>query len=514
MRRSPRAVVVGGGQNGLSAGITLAERGWSVTICEADPQVGGAVRTAEATLPGFRHDLFSAVYPAAVASPVFERWPLERHGLKWVHPPVPMAHPFDGGRAAVLARDVDETAENLEGFTAGDGRRWAAYARPYVDRFATLRRVMLGGFPPVGGGLRLIGRFKLSGTLEFARLLLMPGSGLAGELFDGDEAAAWFYGSALHGDVGPHASGSAIAGMYLNVMAHAVGWPSPEGGADRLIRALVGHFESLGGRIRTGARVDRVLVEKGRAVGVSVAGGDHLPADAVVCDLSPGGMARIAGHALPDATLRRYRHYRHGPGTLKIDWALDGPVPWTSADARRAGTVHVGGGPDEIARAVAEVELGNWPERPFMLTGSQTIADPTRAPEGKHTAWAYTHTPGIGTPGEVEAHVERMEAQMERFAPGFRDVVLARHVGSPADIEAANPNLKAGDVGAGSYALDQTVFRPVPSLSPYRTPLRGLYIGSAATFPGGAVHGVGGHAAAKAANNDYRRRTWVVLGKV
>lgn len=514
MRREPRAVVVGAGQNGLSAAITLAERGWSVTICESEDRIGGAVQTAELTLPGFLHDAYSAVYPAAVASPVFERWPLQRHGLKWIHPPVAMAHPLDDGRAVVLARSLDETAAALDEITPGDGTRWANFARPYVDGFGTLRRVMLGGFPPVGGGLRLVGRFKLAGTLEFARVLLMPASGLVGELFDGDAGAAWFYGSALHGDVGPHGSGSAIAGTYLKVMGHAVGWPSPEGGASRLMDALAGHFATLGGRVRTGARVDRVLVERGRTVGVALSGGDHLPADAVICDLTPGGVARIAGHALPSETLRRYRNYRHGPGTIKVDWALDGPVPWTAAEARRAGTVHVGGGPDEIARAVAEIELGEWPELPFMLTGSQTVADATRAPEGKHTAWAYTHVPGLGTPDQVDEQVGRMEAQMERFAPGFSSVVLARNVASPADIESADPNLKAGDVGAGSYALDQTVFRPVPTLSPYRTPLRGLYIGSAATFPGGAVHGVGGHAAAKAANNDLRRRTWVVMGRV
>lgn len=511
--RSPRAVVVGAGQNGLAAAIALAERGWSVTVCEASDEIGGAVRTAEVTLPGFRHDLYSAVFPAAAASPVFARWPLARHGLRWVHPRLPMAHVLDGGVAAALSRSLAETADGLERLAAGDGRRWQGFAEPYVKRFGALRKVLLSGFPPVTGGLRLVGTLRYRRTLEFARVALMPASALASELFDGEAGAAWLYGTAMHGDIGPHASGSAMIAVYLKLMAHTVGWPSPEGGADRLVKALRGHLEGLGGRIRTGARVDRVLVERGRTVGVEVAGGDHLPAEAVVCDLAPGGVARIARHALPDDTLRRYRNYRHGPGTLKVDWALDGPVPWEAPEARRAGTVHVGGGPNEIARAVAAVELGEWPERPFLLTGSQSVADPTRAPEGKHTAWAYTHTPGLGTPEEVERQVQRMEAQMERFAPGFGDVVLGRHVAAPSDIEADNPNLKAGDVGAGSYSLDQMVFRPVPSLSPYRTPVRGLYIGSAATFPGGAVHGVGGYAAARACHADHRRRTWVVLGR-
>ena len=508
VRGARRAVVVGGGQNGLSAGITLAERGWSVTVCEAADVLGGAVKTAELTLPGFRHDVFSAVYPGAVASPVFARWPLARHGLRWVHPPVAMAHPLDDGTARILSQSVPETVDSLERGSPGDGRRWAEFVRPYLRHFGAVRHVMLGGFPPIRGGVKLVAGLKYEGTLDFVRTLLMPAAGLAGELFDSDASAAWLYGSALHGDVGPNGSGSAIAGAYLNWMGHMEGWPSPEGGADRLITALAGHFDSLGGRVLTGARVDRVLVEGKRAVGVQVEGGELLPADAVVCDLTPGGVARIAGHALPPATLRRYELFRPGPGTVKVDWALDGEVPWAAPEARAAGTVHVGGGAKEIARAVAEVELGEWPERPFLLTGSQTVADSTRAPEGKHTAWAYTHTPGLGTPGEVEAHVERMEAQMERFAPGFGARVLGRHVQSPADIERHNPNLKAGDVGAGSYSLDQVVFRPVPKLSPYRTPIANLYIGSASAFPGGAVHGVPGNAAARACHADARVRRY------
>ncbi|QBI20660.1 NAD(P)/FAD-dependent oxidoreductase [Egibacter rhizosphaerae] len=505
-RATPRAVVVGGGQNGLSAACTLAGKGWDVTVLERAGELGGAVKTRELTLPGFHHDVYSAVYPAAAASPVFRRWPLERHGLRFVHPIVAAAHPLDDGSAPALHRSLADTRASLDGFGDGDGRRWAEAMGPLVARFDALRGVMLGGFPPIAGGAKLLARLKLSGTLEFARLLLMPASGLADDLFESDAARAWLYGSALHGDAGPHSAGSAIAGAYLNLMGHAVGWPSPEGGAARLVDALVSYLRELGGTTRCDAPVERVVAQGGRAVGVELADGERIAADAVVCDLNPHGLARVAGDILPQATLRKYRRFRYGPGTLKVDWALDGPIPWAAPEARQAGTIHVGGSAAEIARAVAEVELGEWPERPFLLAGSQTVADPTRAPAGKHTAWAYTHTPGYGSAGQVEEQVARLEAQMERFAPGFSSRVLGRHVQSPRDIEAGTPNLVAGDVGAGSHALDQVVFRPVPSLSPYRTGVRGLYLGSASAFPGGAVHGVAGHAAARAAITDRRVR--------
>jgi phytoene dehydrogenase-like protein len=306
--------------------------------------------------------------------------------------------------------------------------------------------------------------------------------------------------------VPPEGPGSAIAAAHLNVMGHAVGWPSPEGGAGRLAGALTSYLESLGGRIRTGAPVTRVHVERGRATAVEVAGAERLPARIVVADVTPAGLLRIAGDALDPRYARHLRAYRAGPATLKVDWALSGPIPWTAPEARAAGTVHVGGDATELLDALAP-RGGELHERPFMLLGQQTVADPTRAPAGRHTAWAYTHGPHEADwAGETERHVERMEAQVERFAPGFRDLILARHALGPADLERRNRNLVAGDVGSGSYALDQVVFRPVPSLSPYRTPVRGLYLGSAATFPGGAVHGVPGHAAARVALLERRLR--------
>lgn len=491
------AVVVGSGPNGLAAAIRLARAGRDVLVLEARPHPGGAVKTQELTKPGFRHDVFSSVYPAAAASPVFAKMPLTDHGLGWVHPEVAMAHPLDDGRAAALYRDVDRTVEQFEDFHPGDGRRWKEFTQPYLDHIDAVRRTMLGGFPPVAGGLRLLAGFGLQRTLDFAHLLLTPAAVLAERLFTDAHTRAWLYGSVLHGDVPPTDAGSGIAGFYLNLLGHAAGWPSPRGGADGLTNALVRYFESLGGRIRTDARVERVIAVGRRTAGVQIATGDRVRANTVVADVTPHGLLGMAGHALPEDYRRRMAAFRYGPKTVKVDWALDAPVPWTAVEARRAGTVHVGGDADDVTRVTGDVKRGIVPEQPFMLFGQQTIADPTRAPEGKHTAWAYTRVPdGVDWSTETDAHVERMEAQIERFAPGFADTVIARHVISPASFEKRDANLVGGDVGGGTYALDQLVFRPVASLAPYATPLRGLFIGSASAFPGGAVHGAPGWAAA------------------
>jgi phytoene dehydrogenase-like protein len=465
------AIVIGSGPNGLSAAITLAQAGRSVVVLEAAPRPGGAVATDELTLPGFHHDTFSAVYPAAAASPVFARLPLERHGLEWVHPRYCMAHPQADGSAAVLARDLGETASALDRLHRGDGERWAAFAQPYVRRAGAVRRTLLAGFPPLRGPAELLLRAGPRATLELARVVLMPAHALAQELFRGVAARAWLHGSALHGDVPLAASGSAITAVYLHLLGHGYGWPSPKGGAGRLADALVGVLAELGGEVRCGQPVERVVVERGRAAGVELAGGERVRARIVIADVTPHGLLRLAD--LPGRYAAALARYRYGPPTLKVDWALDGPIPWTAPEAREAGIVHVG---DEGA---------------FALCGQQSVADAGRAPAGKHTAWAYVHDPAIGADG--------VEARIEPLAPGFRDRILARHVLTPADLESRNPNLAGGDVGGGSYALDQLVFRPVPTLAPYRTPIRGLYLGSAATFPGGAVHGVPGHAAARLA---------------
>jgi phytoene dehydrogenase-like protein len=494
------AVVIGSGPNGLAAAIRLAEAGRSVLVLEAADHYGGAVRTEELTLPGFRHDTFSSVYPAGAASPVFGRMPLAAHGLEWVHPEAAYSTPLPDGRAATLYRSVDRTAASLDAIGPGDGASWAAFATPLLDSWDALRATMLAGFPPVGGALKLLGSAGPLGTLRFARLLPESSVGLARRLFAGGDARAWLYGAAMHGDTPPQKPGGGIAAAYLNLLGHAVGWPSPRGGACRLADALVSYLASLGGEVRVGARVVSVTSAGGRATGVTIEGGERVEAPIVVADVMPHALAQLGGDALSSWYRALIKRYVYGPSTLKLDWALDGPIPWANEDVRGAGTVHVGGGEDELLATIATSEHA-LPERPFLLLGQQSVADPTRAPAGKHTAWAYTHGPAgdVWDAAATALQSERVEAQVERYAPGFRDRILARHVLSPGDLQARNANLVAGDVGGGSYSLRQVVFRPVPTLSPYRTPLKGLFLGSAAAFPGGAVHGVPGDAAAAAA---------------
>lgn len=503
------AVVVGSGPNGLAAAITLAEAGREVVVCEAADAPGGAVRSEELTKPGFRHDTFSAVHPAGAASPVFARWPLADHGLEWVQPDIAMAHPLPDGSAPALCRDLDETAASLEAGAVGDGAAWRDFAAPLLDEFASLRRTLLSGWVPVRGPLGLLRGLGLAGILEFARVGLLPAQVLVEELFTGEGSKAWLLGSVHHADLGEDQAGSAISGLYLQLLGHAVGWPSPRGGAQGLTDALVNYLHSLGGRVMTGARVDRVVCRRGRAAGVITARGDRLRADVVVASLTPRGLLDVAGDSLGDRYAAQLRRYRYGLGTVKLDWALDRPIPWAAEPVRRAGTVHVGGWHEDVSAATGSVRNGVLPERPFMLSGQQSLADPSRAPAGQHTAWAYTRVPrGLDWSRHTSWFVEVMEAQMERFAPGFGDAIAARHVIGPPEFEARNANLPEGDVGAGTYALDQLVFRPVPALSPYRTTVAGLYLGSAACFPGGAVHGVPGHAAARLALAESRLRLW------
>jgi phytoene dehydrogenase-like protein len=492
-------IVIGSGPNGLAAAIRLAEAGRSVLVLEAAEAPGGAVRTQELTLPGFHHDAFSAVYPAAAASPVFARMPLAEHGLRWIHPEACSAHPLPGGRAAILYRDLDRTAASLDALTPGDGARWRAFVERWLSAFPAVRDTMLSGFPPVSGPLKLLAKTGPGGLLGFASLIPRTAQSLGDSLFAGSDSKVWLYGAATHGDAPPSHRGSAIAAVYLNLLGHAVGWPSPEGGAGRLSDALVAYLRSLGGRVQCGTRVIGIETTSGHATGVRLADGSRVAARTVVADVMPHALDALAGDALPNVYRTLLRRYVYGLATLKVDWALDGPIPWTADEVRQAGTVHVGG--DEPT-FLASIEQSSYrlSDQPFLLLGQQTVHDPTRAPAGKHTAWAYTHGPrkGVDWARQTAAHVERMEEQVERFAPGFRDRILARHVMGPADLQSRDANLVGGDVGGGSYMLRQTVFRPMPKLSPYLTPVKGLVLGSAATFPGGAVHGVPGDAAARA----------------
>jgi phytoene dehydrogenase-like protein len=494
------AIVIGSGPNGLAAAIRLAEAGRSVLVLEAAATPGGAVRTEALTLPGFHHDTFSSVHPAGAASPVFERMPLADHGLRWIHPEACAAHPLPDGRAGILYRDLPRTVASLDALHPGDGERWAAFTQPYLDAVDGVRHTMLSGFPPIAGPLELLRTGGPRVLAGITRQLPERATGLGHRLFEGSEARAWLYGAAMHGDTPPQRRGSAIAAFYLYLLGHAVGWPSPEGGAGRLSDALISYLRSLGGELRCGARAESVTAAHGRVTGVTVTGGEHHQAPVVVATVMPHALLRLAGDAVQGWYAAGLRRFTYGPGTLKVDWALDGPIPWTAPAVRTAGTVHVGGSEAEFLDSVA-IAADALPERPFMLLGQQSVADPSRAPEGKHTAWAYNHAPArlLDPPGPQAQHVERMEAEVERFAPGFRDRILARHVLGPADLQARDANLVGGDVGGGSYRLRQVVFRPLPKLDPYRTPLRGLYLGSAAAFPGGAVHGVPGDAAARSA---------------
>ena len=497
MELSARALVIGAGPNGLAAAIRLAAAGVQTTVLEAQPGPGGAVRTEELTLPGFRHDTFSAVFPAGAASPVFARLPLADHGLEWVHPRVAMAHPLEDGRAVALHRDLDATVSSLEAQQAGDGRAWALYVAPYLRHFEAVRATMLCGFPPLGGPLKLLAQAGPGPAARLARLLATPAQALARRLFAASGSRAWLLGAAAHGDTPVGARGSALAAFYLNLLGHAVGWPSPRGGAQALTDALVAHLRALGGEVVCDARVERILTAGGRATGALTAGGGRYDADLVLADVMPRALLALTGEALGGWYRAGLVRFRPGPATVKVDWALDGPIPWSAPEARQAGTVHVGGDEPGTIAALASRDPG---QPPFLLLGQQSLADPTRAPGGAHTAWAYTHGSAGGRAGLGSGRsVRAIEEQVERFAPGFRERILARHVLRPDELEARDANLVHGDVGGGSYRGLQSVFRPLPALSPYRTPLPGLFLASAATFPGGAVHGVPGDAAARAA---------------
>ena len=375
-------------------------------MLEAADRPGGAVRTEQLTLPGFRHDIFSSVYPAGVASPVFARMPLERHGLRWIHPGACYAHPLPGGRAVALYRDLDRTEASLDAVHPGDGQRWRTFVAPMLDEFEAIRATMLGGFPPVAAALRLPLALGPLGTARFAALLPGSARGLASRLFGGTGSRAWLYGSAGHGDVPPTDAGSAIAAVYLNLMGHAVGWPSPAGGAERLTEALVAYLRERGGEVRTAALVDEIEAAHGRVTGVRIAGGERVAAELVIADVMPHALAALAGEALPSGYRSLLRRYRYGPATVKVDWALDGPIPWEAPEPRAAGTVHVAGEEADIMEAIARSQSG-LPDRPFLLLGQQSLADPSRAPAGKHTAWAYTHGPRTGVDWSARGRAAR-----------------------------------------------------------------------------------------------------------
>src|SRR4051812_20873838 len=466
MRRN--AVIVGAGPNGLAASIALAQAGWSVELFEAAETVGGGVRSAELTLPGFVHDVCSAIYPLTVGSPFLSTLPLERHGLRWIHPPFPLAHPFDDGTAAVLARGTKETGESFH--ESEDARAWDRIFRPLAKSWEGLAPDLLGPFHWPRHPFQMA-RFGLRG--------LRSASGFARGRFRGFRARALFAGVAAHSFLPLEKIPTASFGMLLGVTGHAVGWPQPVGGAQRIPDALAGVLREAGGRIVTGRLVRSV---------------EELPgARAYLFDLTPAQMLRLDGLRWPPSYCRRLEKYRYGPGVFKIDWALSGPIPWKAEECRRAGTVHVGGTLEEIEASERASWTGKESDRPFVLVGQASVFDDSRAPAGRHTGWAYCHVPNGSTVDKSDV----IERQIERFAPGFRDLILARHTRNTAQLEAYNPNLVGGDINGGAATLGQLFTRPVARLNPYATPDPRVFLCSASTPPTGGVHGMCGYHAAR-----------------
>lgn len=463
---SADAVIVGSGPNGLAAAIVLAQAGLKVRVYEADAVPGGGVRSAELTLPGFLHDICSAVHPFALASPLFRTLPLADHGLEWVEPPAMVAHPFEDQPAAVCYRSLDATARGL-GVDADGYRR---LMRPLLENWARIEPAVLGPLRWPRHPIALA-RFGIDA--------LQPAERLARRCFGGARARALFGGIAAHGMLPLDRLLTAGIAIVLGALAHLVGWVIPRGGAQRLADALVAHLRSLGGDVVTGARVTTI---------------DELGfAKAILCDLSPRPFLAIAGHRLPAAYRRKLERYRYGMGVFKVDWALDAAIPWRDAACLRASTVHVGGTLPELLQSEADAWAGRITEKPFVLLAQPTLADPTRAPAGRHVAWAYCHVPH-GSTADMLPSIER---QIERFAPGFRERVLDRHVMAPADLERHNANLVGGDIASGVMDLRQAFIRP--TWRQYSTPLPGVYLCSAATPPGVGVHGMCGYFAAKRA---------------
>jgi phytoene dehydrogenase-like protein len=471
------AVVVGSGPNGLAAAITLARAGHNVVVHEAEPRIGGGMRTEELTLPGFRHDVCSAIHPLGRSSACFADIGLE---VEWLESPACVAHPFDDAEAAVLWRSVDETAAGL----GVDAEAYRRLVGPLARGWRAVEPLVLAPFPlDPRAPLRLLRALGVGGSLRALRAAVGSADTVSRRFFRGPRGGAFFAGNAAHSMLPLARRPSAGFGLALLTMGHAVGWPFPRGGSQSLADALVRRLEELGGEVRTSSPVD------------------ELPrADVVLCDVSPRELLRLG--RFPSAYARALRRYRYGPGAFKLDWALSAPIPWRDPACAQAATAHLGGSLEELRDSERAPFEGRHAERPFVLLTQPSLWDETRSPEGRHTAWAYCHVPN----GSDVDMTERIEAQVERFAPGFRDLVLARSARGPAELEAHNRNLVGGDLNGGLMDLRQLYARPTAKRVPYRTPLEGVYLCSASTPPGGGVHGMCGFAAAKVALRDMAKR--------
>ncbi|MBZ6285842.1 phytoene desaturase family protein [Streptomyces olivaceus] len=512
----PDAVVIGAGPNGLVAANLLADAGWSVTVLEEQPEPGGAVRHDSEVAPGFVNDLFSSFYPLAAASPVLRGLELEDHGLRWSHAPHVLAHPLSDGTCAVLDRDVAATAASLESFAPGDGAAWERLHGVWDRYRADIVDALFTPFPPVRAGARLALRLRGGGGLRLARTLVLPVRRMGEEEFRGEGGRLLLAGNALHADLAPEAAGSGGFGWLMSMLGQTYGFPVPVGGAGALTEALVRRLRARGGVVSCGRRVERVLVRARRAAGVRTADGETVTARrAVLADVSVpalyGGL--VAPADLPDQVLTDVRRFQWDFATFKVDWALDGPVPWRCEPAAGAGTVHLADGLDELTRFAAQIAMRQVPDRPFSLFGQMTTSDPSRSPRGTESAWAYTHVPhhiradageegitGSWDSRERELMADRVERHVERFAPGFRALVRARRVLAPPTLQAMDANLEGGAINGGTTAMhQQLVFRPVPGTGRPETPVAGLFLASSGAHPGGGVHGAPGANAARAA---------------
>lgn len=520
---TPDAVIIGSGPNGLVAANVLAGAGWDVLVLEAQDSVGGAVRSDCDVHTGYVHDTFSSFYPLGVASPAMQAMELERHGVVWSHAPAVVGTPFPGGGWVLLHRDVADTAAGLDRLHPGDGQAWMDLYRQWERIEEPLVASIMTPFPPVRHAARAALRLPRVGGMSFVRTMLAPCRAVGDEHFGGEAPKLLLAGSAMHADIPMDAPGSGAMGMLLTMLGQHHGWPVPRGGARMLAAALVHRLESLGGRVRTGSRVAKIVVENGAATGVRIDGGEVVPVSrAVIADVSApalyGGL--LSREVLPRRLLERMRRFEWDPGTVKVDWALDGPVPWASAPAANPGTVQFADSVGELAIAGAQITSGIVPADPFLLFGQMAASDPTRAPAGSESVWAYTHVPhmvredagggirGVWDDADVQRMADRMQARVERYAPGFGDRVLARRILGPRQMQERDENLVGGALNGGTASLQQElVFRPVAGLGRPETPVRGVYLGSASAHPGGGVHGSCGANAASAALAHHRVRS-------
>lgn len=517
------AIVIGSGPNGLVAANLLADAGWSVLVCEAAASPGGAVRSVPIGDPAWIHDVASSFYPLAMVSPALRSLGLEAHGLRWAHAPQVIAHPTVDGRAAVLSRDRATTVASVDSFSKGDGAAMDALLDEWRRLQPSIGQALVGPFPPVAATLGLVRRAK-SELLDVVRTTLLPLRRLCAERFSGMGGPLLLAGSASHSALGPEQVLSGFLGWLLVGLGDEFGFPVPVGGAGRLTDALVARLESKGGQVRCSSRVDRVVVERGRAVGVEVDGSQVRAGKAVLADVAAPRLylSLVGASQLPPKLLERLDRYEQDPSTFKVDWSLRGPIPWTAEGAKAAGTVHMGRDLDHYTRSAASIAQGRIPAEPNLVMGQMTTTDPTRSPAGTETAWAYWRLPqrvagddvangpaigGTWDERDEAAAVERIEGFVEEHAPGFRGLITERRVSSPLALEAGDANLVGGAIGGGSSELhQQLVFRPVPGLVPAATPIKGLYLASASAHPGGGVHGACGAAAARLALRRSRLR--------